>query len=94
MLLSCKSFVVFFKKIFHSLSYIKCFIRKTSFVCYAHFGFLNSACLGVPFVAQWKQIQLGTMRLWVRSLAWLNGLRILRSCGCGVGRQHQLRFDP
>ena len=32
--------------------------------------------LRVPVVAQWKQIQLGTMRLRVRSLASLSGLRI------------------
>ena len=31
---------------------------------------------GVPFEEQQKQIQLGTMRLWVRSLALLSGLRI------------------
>ena len=31
---------------------------------------------GVPVVAQWKRIQLGTMRLPVRSLASLSGLRI------------------
>ena len=30
----------------------------------------------VSVVAQWKQIRLGTMRLWVRSLALLSGLRI------------------
>ena len=34
--------------------------------------------LGVAIVAQWKQIQLGTIRLWVRSLASLSGLRIQR----------------
>ena len=33
---------------------------------------------GVPVVAQWKQIRLGTMRLQVRSLASLTGLRIRR----------------
>ena len=32
----------------------------------------------VPIVAQWKQIQLGTMRLQVRSLASISGLRIRR----------------
>ena len=32
--------------------------------------------IGVPVVAQGKQSQLGTMRLWVRSLASLSGLRI------------------
>ena len=31
-------------------------------------------------MAQWKLIQLGTMRLWVQSLASLSGLRI-QSCG-------------
>ena len=34
--------------------------------------------LGVPVMAQQKQIQLGTMKLWVRSLALLSGLRIQR----------------
>ena len=32
--------------------------------------------LGAPIMAQRKQIQLGTMRLWVQSLASLSGLRI------------------
>ena len=36
--------------------------------------------LGVPIVAQWKQIQLETMRLWVQSLASISGLRIQRCC--------------
>ena len=35
---------------------------------------------GVPIVAQWKQIRLGTVRLRVPSLASLSGLRIQR-CG-------------
>ena len=35
---------------------------------------------GVPIVAQWKQIQLGTMRLGVWSLALLSGLRIWSCC--------------
>ena len=35
--------------------------------------------VGVPIVAQWKRIQLGTMKLRVRSLALLSGLRI-RGC--------------
>ena len=34
---------------------------------------------GVPVLAQWKQIRLGTMRLQVQSLALLRGLRI-RCC--------------
>ena len=29
--------------------------------------------LGVPIVVQWKQIQPGTMRMWVQSLASLSG---------------------
>ena len=33
---------------------------------------------GVPVMAWWKQIQLGTMRLQVQSLALLSGLRIRR----------------
>ena len=40
---------------------------------------------GVPIVAQWKQIQLGTMRLWVWPLAWLSGLRIHSGVGCRCG---------
>ena len=43
---------------------------------------------GVHFMAQWKQIRLGTMRLRVRSLALLSGLRIGHCCGCGVGQSH------
>ena len=35
---------------------------------------------GVPVVAQWKWIQLGTMRLWVRSLASLSGSGIWHCC--------------
>ena len=35
--------------------------------------------MGVPVVAQQKQIRLGTMRLWVPSLASLSGLGI-RHC--------------
>ena len=65
---------------------------------------------GIPVVVQRKRIRLGTVRLWVRSLASLNALRIqhcrelqfkvtdaaqiLHCFGCGVGRQLQLGFDP
>ena len=35
---------------------------------------------GVSIVVQWKQIQLGTVRLWVQALALLSGLRIWRCC--------------
>ena len=31
---------------------------------------------GVPIMAQQKRIRLGTMRLWVQSLASISGLRI------------------
>ena len=54
---------------------------------------------GVPIMAQQKQIQLGTMRVQVPSLALLSGLRIRhccepwcriwRSCGSGLGQQLQ-----
>ena len=40
---------------------------------------LRSSDIGVSVVAQWKQIQLGAMRLWVQSLASLSELRI-RCC--------------
>ena len=39
-------------------------------------------------MVQRKQIQLGTMRLWVRSLALLSGLRIWRCLSCSVGHRH------
>ena len=40
---------------------------------------------GVPVVAQWKQIQLISMRTQVLSLIWLSGLgsSIVVSCGLG-----------
>ena len=38
-------------------------------------------------MAHQKRIRLGTMRLQVRSLALLSGLRIQRCCGCGVGHR-------
>ena len=41
-------------------------------------SFSKKAIRGIPVVAQWKRIQLGTMRLQVRSLALLSGLRIQR----------------
>ena len=34
--------------------------------------------VGVPIMAQWKRIQLGITRVWVRSPALLSGLRIRR----------------
>ena len=41
-----------------------------------YYSSLKKEILGVPTVAQQKQIQLGTMRLQVRFLVSLNGLRI------------------
>ena len=46
--------------------------------------------MGVPVVAQWKRTQLGTMRLQVRSLASLSGLRIQRCRELCVGCRHGL----
>ena len=43
--------------------------------------------MGVPIVVQWKRIRLGTMRLPVRSLALLSGLRIWQCVSCGVGHR-------
>ena len=38
-------------------------------------------------MAQWKQIQLGTMRLQFPSVALLRGLRISVAVSCGVGHR-------
>ena len=46
--------------------------------------------VGVPVLVQRKQIQLGTMRLWVRSLASLSGLRIRCCCELWCRLQTQL----
>ena len=45
-------------------------------------------------MAQGRRIQPETMRLRVRSLALISGLRIQRCCGCSVGQQLQLLFTP
>ena len=37
---------------------------------------IQEILMGLPIMAHWKQIRLGTMRLWVQSLASLSGLRI------------------
>ena len=47
--------------------------------------------LGVPVMAQRKRIQLRTVRLWVRSLALLSGLRIQRCRELWCRSQTQLR---
>jgi len=44
-------------------------------ILYDHFN-IHRICSGFPTVVQWKRIQLGTVRLQVRSLASLSGLRI------------------
>ena len=56
-------------------------------------GHINILTGGVPVVAQWKWLWLVSMRMWVRSLSLLSGLRILCCCGYGVGWQLQLWFD-
>ena len=63
--------------------------------------------LGVPVVAQQKQIQLGNhevegsipgLALWVKDrhavVNVAHSARIQRCCGCGLGPQLQLRFNP
>ena len=47
---------------------------------------------GVPIVAQWKQIRLGTMGLRVRSLALLSGLRIWHCHELWCGLQTRFGF--
>ena len=49
---------------------------------------LKNTIVVVPIVAQWKQIQLETMRLWVRSLATLSGLRIWHCCELWCRSRH------
>ena len=53
-------------------------------------GRLEKRDYGVPVLAQWKQIQLGTMRLQVLSLALLSGLRI--RCCCELWCRSQMRL--
>ena len=50
--------------------------------------------LGVPIVAQWKQIRLGTMRLQVRSLASLSGLLWLWGRLAAVALIRPLAWEP
>ena len=54
-------------------------------------SYLNVLDIGVPIMAQQKQIPLGTMRLQVRSLASLSGLRIRRCHELWCRSQTQLR---
>ena len=49
--------------------------------------------IGVPVVAQWKRIQLGTMGSCVRSLALISGLRIQHCHELWCRSQMQLKSD-
>ena len=65
-------------------------------IVYTFFFWLNTWHIevpgpGVPIVAQQKRIQLGTMRLWVRSLALPSGLRIWHCHELWCRSQTQLR---
>ena len=51
----------------------------------------NERTAGVPVMMQQKQIRLGIMRLWVRPLALLSGLRIQHCCELWCRSQMQLR---
>ena len=46
--------------------------------------------MGCPVMAQWKGIQLGTRKLWVRSLASLSGLGIQSCCELWCRSQKRL----
>ena len=48
---------------------------------------------GVPIVAQWKQIQLVSMSMQVRSMASLSGLGIWHCCKPWCRSQMWLGFD-
>ena len=66
--------------------------------------------IGVPIVVQWKRIRLGNLRLWVRSLTLLSGLRIQccqelwcritnvaqiwHCCGCDVSQRAIAPIKP
>ena len=58
---------------------------------YLNFLWFTFHVRGVPVMAQWKWIQLGTMRLWVWSLASLSGLRIWHCCELWCRSQMWLR---
>ena len=68
------------------LYYISMFVDHC---CTSHYF---NYCSGVPFLAQWKWIRLGTMRFgfdpWPRSVGWGSGIAV----SCGVSRRHGL--DP
>ena len=52
------------------------------------FSILNILKLGVPTMAEWKQIWLVTMKMQVQSLASLSGLRSSIAVSCPVGYRH------
>ena len=74
----------------------KLFYYLSSKVCTenSEYYFSKNITQGVPLVAQRKQIRLASMRMQVRSVASLSGLRIWCCYSCGVGRQLQLQFNP
>ena len=43
--------------------------------CIHHNQDNKTVLIRVPVVVQWKQIQLGIIRFWVRSLAFLSGVK-------------------
>ena len=55
------------------------------------FGSFNPHPLRVPFVAQWVKIQLVSMRMQVRLLASLSGLRIWHCCKLRCSLKMQFR---
>ena len=59
------------------------------------FGLLwyNDCQVGVPIVAQWKQAQLVSMKIWVQSLASLSGLNIRHCHELGCWSQRWLGSD-
>ena len=83
-------------------------IKFKSFCTAKETIFKNEKTGGVPVMAQWQQTQLVSMRMQVRSLALLSGLKIqcchelwcrlqtwiLHCCGCAVGQQLEVWFDP
>ena len=54
---------------------------------------IKEAKQGVPIMAQWKRVQRGTMRFWVRSLASLSGLRMGRCRELWCRSQTRLGYD-
>ena len=54
-------------------------------------GKILKLTIGVPIVAQWKPLRLGTMRLWVQCLASVSGSRIQRCHKLWCRSQTRLR---